>query len=173
MKLKKFYFKKIKSTNDIALTFLRKGVDSGAILTDFQTNGRGQRGKKWISCKGNLFMSVFFEVCDRISLQKLTKLNCTIVRNCLQKFTTFQIVVKKPNDIYIKKQKICGILQEIFFKNKKKYMVVGIGINLNKSPKIENYSTNFINFFTKKNVKRLQLFRILCNSYEKKINQFN
>ena len=78
-----------------------------------------------------------------------------------------------PNDIYIKKQKICGILQEILFRNKKKYMVVGIGINLNKSPKIENYSTNFINFFTKKNVKRLQLFRILCNSYEKKINQFN
>ena len=173
MKLKKFYFKKIKSTNDIALTFLRKGVDKGAILADFQTNGRGQRGKNWISYKGNLFMSVFFEIRDRISLQKITKLNCTIVRDCLQKFTSFQIVVKKPNDIYIKKQKICGILQEILFKNKKKYMVVGIGINLNKSPKIENYSTNFINFFTKKNVKRLQLFRILCNSYEKKINQFN
>ena len=173
MKLKKFYFKKIKSTNDIALTFLRKGVDKGAILTDFQTNGRGQRGKKWISCKGNLFMSVFFEIRDRSSLQKITKLNCTIVRDCLQKFTSFQIVIKKPNDIYIKKQKICGILQEILFKKKKKYMVVGIGINLNKSPKIENYSTNFINFFTKKNVKRLQLFRILCNSYEKKINQFN
>ena len=118
-------------------------------------------------------MSVFFEVCDSISLQKLTKLNCTIVRDCLQKFTSFKIVIKKPNDIYIKKQKICGILQEILFRNKKKYMVVGIGINLNKSPKIENYSTNFINFFTKKNVKRLQLFRILCNSYEKKINQFN
>ena len=49
MKLKKFYFKKIKSTNDIALTFLRKGIDRGAILTDFQTNGRGQRGKKLIS----------------------------------------------------------------------------------------------------------------------------
>ena len=172
MKLKKFYFKKIKSTNNIALTFLRKGVDKGAILADFQTKGRGQRGKNWISYKGNLFMSVFFEVCDRISLQKLTKLNCDIVRDCLQKFTSFQIVIKKPNDIYIKKQKICGILQEILFKNKKKYMVVGIGINLNKSPKIENYSTNFINFFTKKNVTKLQIFKLLCKSYEKKIYQF-
>ena len=101
MKLKKFYFKKIKSTNNIALMFLRKGVDKGAILADFQTKGRGQRGKNWISYKGNLFMSVFFEVRDRISLQKLTKLNCTIVRDCLQKFTSFKIVIKKPNDIYI------------------------------------------------------------------------
>ena len=173
MKLKKFYFKKIKSTNDMALKFLRKGVFKGAILADFQTKGRGQRGKNWISYKGNLFMSVFFEAQKKISLKKITRLNCSIVRDCLQKFTSFQIVIKKPNDIYIKKQKICGILQEILFKNKKKYMIVGIGINLNKSPKIENYSTNFINFFTKKNVKRLQLFRILCNSYEKKINQFN
>jgi len=173
MKLKKFYFKKIKSTNDMALKFLRKGVFKGAILADFQTKGRGQRGKNWISYKGNLFMSVFFEAQKKISLKKITRLNCSIVRDCLQKFTSFQIVIKKPNDIYIKKQKICGILQEILFVNKKKFMVVGIGVNLNKSPKIENYSTNFINFFTKKNVKRLQLFRILCNSYEKKINQFN
>ena len=52
-------------------------------------------------------------------------------------------------------------------------MVVGIGVNLNKSPKIENYSTNFINFFTIKKISRLELFRILCNSYEKKLNQFN
>ena len=51
MKLKKFYFKKIKSTNDIALTFLRKGVNKGAILADFQTKGRGQRVKNWISYK--------------------------------------------------------------------------------------------------------------------------
>ena len=173
MKLKKFYYKKIKSTNDISLKYLKKGIEEGVILADFQTKGKGQRGKKWISFKGNLFMSVFFEVKNRISLEKISQLNCYIVRDCLQKFTSFKIVIKKPNDIYIKRQKICGILQETLFKKKKKFIVVGIGINLNKSPKIKNYSTNFINFFTKKNVKRLQLFRLLCNSYEKKINQFN
>ena len=173
MKLKKFYYKKIKSTNDIALKYLKKGIEKGAILADFQTKGKGQRGKKWISFKGNLFMSVFFEVKNKISLEKITRLNCYIVRDCLKKFTSFKIVIKKPNDIYINRQKICGILQEILFKKKKKFIVVGIGINLNESPKIKNYSTNFINFFTKKNVKRLQLFRLLCNSYEKKINQFN
>ena len=52
MKLKKFYYKKIKSTNDIALVYLKKGIEKGAILADFQTKGKGQRGKKWISFKG-------------------------------------------------------------------------------------------------------------------------
>ena len=117
-------------------------------------------------------MSVFFEIKNKISLKKITKINCYIVRDSLQKLTDFKILIKKPNDLLIKKQKICGILQETIFKKEKKFLVVGIGLNLNKSPNIKNYQTNFINFFTKKNVTRLQVFKLLCNSYEKKINQF-
>ena len=90
----------------------------------------------------------------------------------MQKLLVFKIAIKKPNDLLIKRQKICGILQEIVFKKEKKFLVVGIGLNLNKSPKIKNYQTNFINFFTKKNVTKLQIFKLLCNSYEKKIYQF-
>ena len=56
MKLKKFYFKKIESTNNIALTFLRKGVDKGAILADFQTKGRGPFTKKCVwRCRRHIF----------------------------------------------------------------------------------------------------------------------
>ena len=93
-----------------------------------------------------------------------------MVRDCLQKLINFKISIKRPNDLLIKKQKICGILQETIFKKHKKFLVVGIGINIDKSPKIKNYQTNFINFFTKKNVTRLRIFKLLCNSYEKKIN---
>ena len=172
MKLKKFFFKKIKSTNDKALMLISKGDKKGIILAEFQTKGKGQRGNKWISCKGNLFMSVFFGIQNKISLNKITKINNSIVQNCLQNFTDYKVFIKKPNDILIKKQKICGILQETVFKNKKKFLVVGIGININKRPKIKKYPTNFLNFFTKKNVTKLQIFNLLCNSYEKKINKF-
>ena len=172
MKLKKFFFKKIKSTNDKALTHISKGVDKGIILAEFQTKGKGQRGNKWISFKGNLFMSVFFEIGNEISLIKITKINCLIVQKCLQKFTDYKVVIKKPNDILIKQQKISGILLETVFEKKKKFLVVGIGININKKPKIKKYPTNFINSFTKKNVTKLQIFNLLCKSYEKKISQF-
>ncbi len=173
MKFKKFHYKRIKNTNEVALKHIVKGIEKGVVLADMQIKGKGQRGKNWISYKGNLFMSVFFQITKKLSLKKITKLNCMTVRDCLQKFTYYKIKIKKPNDIIINGQKICGILQEIVFKQKKKFLVIGIGININKSPKIEKYPTNFINFFTKKNVKRLELFALLSNIYEKKINKFN
>ena len=173
MKFKKFKFKKVKSTNNTAIRIIKETKHNlGMIIAETQVNGRGQYGKKWISLKGNLFMSVFFEIKKKINLKKITKTNCYIVRDCLQKLTDFKILIKNPNDLLIKKQKICGILQETIFKNEKKFLVVGIGLNLNKSPKIKNYQTNFINYFTKKNVTRFQIFKLLCNSYEKKITIF-
>ena len=55
MVLKKFKYKKVPSTNDIAIQKIRQGYKSGVIISDKQTNGRGQHGKKWVSTKGNLF----------------------------------------------------------------------------------------------------------------------
>ncbi len=81
MRLKKFYYKKIKSTNDKALMHIKKGFEKGVVLAEFQTKGKGQRGNKWISFSGNLFMSVFFVIGDQISLNKITKINCLIVQN--------------------------------------------------------------------------------------------
>ena len=173
MKLKKFYYKKLNSTNDTSLKKIAKGIERGIVITDFQTKGKGQRGKNWISFKGNLFISIFFQIKKKLSLKKITEINTSIVKNCLQKFIDYKVKIKLPNDILINNQKICGILQETVFKRNKKFLVVGIGININKSPKIENYPTNFVNFFAKKNVRRLDLIKEISNIYEKKIIKFN
>ena len=111
MKFKKFYYKKIKSTNDKALKHISKGYEKGIVLTDTQTKGKGQRGKNWISLKGNLFMTVFFEIKSKINLKKITKINCYIVRDCLQKLTDFKILIKKPNDLLINKKVISKIFK--------------------------------------------------------------
>ena len=153
MKLKKFYHKKLNSTNNTALKHISKGMERGIIITEIQTKGKGQMGKNWISLKGNLFISVFFQIKKKLSLKKMIKINTSIIKKCLEKFTNCKIKIKLPNDILIDNQKICGILQETVFKRNKKFLVVGIGININKSPKIKDYPTNFINFFTKKKLK--------------------
>ena len=173
MKLKKFYHKKVNSTNNTALNHISKGIEQGIIITDIQTKGKGQMGKNWISFKGNLFISVFFQIKKKLRLNKMIKTNNAIIKKCLQKFTNYKIKIKLPNDMLINNQKICGILQETVFKGHKKFLVVGIGINIDKSPKIENYPTNFINFFTKKKVKKLDLIKEISNTYEKKIIKFN
>ncbi len=143
MKLRIFKFKKVKSTNDTAIRIIKKSnVSFGMIFSEDQNNGRGQYGKKWISYRGNLFVSLFFKI-DKlnISFKKLTMLNCLLVKKIISKYYKKKIVFKKPNDLLINKKKICGILQETLIKFDKKYLILGIGINLVKSPYIKDYPT--------------------------------
>ena len=52
MKFKVFRFKKVKSTNNTAIRIIKKNdCDFGMILSNMQTRGRGQYGRKWISYK--------------------------------------------------------------------------------------------------------------------------
>ena len=63
MKLKKFKFKKVKSTNNTAIRIIKEtNYNLGMVVAETQLNGRGQYGRKWISSKGNLFVSFFNEL---------------------------------------------------------------------------------------------------------------
>ena len=63
MKLKSLKFKSVKSTNDIAHTLIKKkNIRPTIILSERQSKGRGTMGKKWVSKKGNLYMTIYFEI---------------------------------------------------------------------------------------------------------------
>ena len=48
--------------------------------------GKGQYGKKWISYKGNLFVSFFHELEGiNLTISNLTKINCLLVKKILVK----------------------------------------------------------------------------------------
>ena len=153
MKLKKFNFKIVNSTNDLATRIIKNSNNrEGIVIAEKQKKGRGQYGKKWMSYKGNLFVSIFFPI-DKISisLKELTKVNCILVGKLLSVFYKSKITIKDPNDLFINDMKISGILQETLSKSGKAFMVVGIGINLIKSPNIKNYPTT--NLFDLTNIK--------------------
>ena len=143
MKLKIFKFKKVKSTNNTAIRIIKNSnFNFGIVFSEAQNNGRGQYGKKWVSYKGNLFVSLFFKIEKlNISFKKLTTLNCLLVKKLISKYYKKKIVFKRPNDLLINKKKICGILQETLIKSDQKFLILGIGINLVKSPYIKNYPT--------------------------------
>ena len=143
MKLKIFKFKKVKSTNNTAIRIIKNSnFNFGIVFSEAQNNGRGQYGKKWVSYKGNLFVSLFFKIEKlNISFKKLTTLNCLLVKKIISKYYKKKIVFKRPNDLLINKKKICGILQETLIKSDQKFLILGIGINLVKSPYIKNYPT--------------------------------
>jgi len=143
MKLKKFNFKIVNSTNDLAIQIIKNTNNkSGIVIAEKQKKGRGQYGKKWTSFKGNLFVSIFFQVNKiQLTLKDLTKINCFLVKKLLLNFYKGKIIIKNPNDLLINNMKISGILQETLSKSGETFMIVGIGINLIKSPTIKNYFT--------------------------------
>ena len=142
MKFKIFRFKKVGSTNNSAARIIKNSnINYGMIIANEQKNGRGQYGKKWISYNGNLFVSFFYRLDYlTVSLKQITKINCLLVKKLLLIYYKKKIIFKKPNDLLINKKKICGILQEKIENSKKQYFVVGIGLNLIKSPNIHNLS---------------------------------
>ena len=151
MKLKKFKFKTVNSTNDIAIRLIRNTNNKfGIIVADKQKKGRGQHGKKWISNEGNLFVSIFFSL-EKInmSLQQLTKINCFLIKKILSRHYKKKISIKSPNDLLVNKKKICGILQETLKKANTTYFIIGVDINLIKSPNIKNYPTTNLLELTK------------------------
>ena len=169
MKIKKYKYKLVTSTNDIAIKLIKnKNINAGFVLANKQKKGRGQRGRKWISYKGNLFVSIFYRIEKmNLSLTKLTIINAKLVIKMISNYYKKSIKIKMPNDILINKKKICGILQETIQKNKKRYLIVGIGLNLIKSPKIKDYPTTNLYELTKRKISVNRISKELIFIYEK------
>lgn len=107
------------------------------VLTQNQTNGKGQMGSKWESQAGkNLTMSVLIKD-SLLSIGEIFSLNCLIsiaVLEVLKTKGSLDLSVKWPNDIMSGNYKIGGILIENNIKSDGEIQsVVGIGINVNQT----------------------------------------
>ena len=129
MKIKIKNYKKVKSTNDVAMKLIKRNIlEPTLITTEKQTNGRGRIGKKWISLKGNLFITLFFEFDQKkINFKQFAVLNAFLLKKVISKIILKKIKIKWPNDLLFNKLKFCGILQEVIKFNNFDYLIVGIG----------------------------------------------
>ena len=143
MKLKSLKFKSVKSTNDIAHKLIKKKkIRPTIIVSEKQTKGRGTMGKKWISKKGNLFLTIFFDISKKkLDFKKFAVLNAYLLKSILVKKFSNKIKIKWPNDLLFEGKKICGILQETVINAEKKFLIIGIGINTNLNPKSSTFSS--------------------------------
>ena len=173
MKFKIFKFKTVISTNESAIKIIKNSnINYGMVVADKQKSGRGQYGKKWVSYNGNLFISFFYRFDDlAVSLKQITKINCLLVKKLLSFYYKRKIIFKKPNDLLINKKKICGILQEKISKLNKKYLIVGIGINLMKSPYIKNYPTTSLYELLNQKVSKNKIENQLKKIFELKLTK--
>ena len=135
---KRINLEEVDSTNSYMkqLIFVNDNTIEGlVVVAKNQFEGRGQQKNIWESEKGkNLIFSIFLkpniEVGNQFLLSKLVSLG--IVDFLLDKELD-NVKIKWPNDIYIKDEKLSGILIENSIKGNKIYnSIVGIGLNVNQ-----------------------------------------
>jgi BirA family biotin operon repressor/biotin-[acetyl-CoA-carboxylase] ligase len=130
------FFDKIESTQDCALSMAQNDSPSGTvIIAEKQSAGRGRMGKKWISPKGGLWMSIILQ--PRFASRKISLIQfigVLAVRDSILEMTGIVCTHKWPNDVLIRGKKVCGILVDANFEGDKAgTVVVGIGLNANFS----------------------------------------
>ncbi|MDQ1237423.1 MAG: biotin--[acetyl-CoA-carboxylase] ligase [Wigglesworthia glossinidia] len=165
----------INSTNQYLVKNISKLKSGDACIAEYQTHGKGKRGKKWLASFGkNICLSVYWSMHKPlINFSELSIKIGKIITKTLINFGMSKIRIKFPNDILIKDKKIAGILIETC-SNKKIDIIIGIGININ----MNDYYSKLINIkwtdFDRCNMKidrSLLIVKIISslNSYLKKI----
>ena len=137
------WYDTIDSTNSEALRRLPE-LPSGTVLAAReQTAGRGQRGNTWFTEPGkNLTFSIVLKPSGLAAGEAhlLNYLASVTVAEFLEGYGV-SCCIKWPNDIYVGRKKICGILVENSLSGGRvAASVIGIGININQKefPQLAN-----------------------------------
>ena len=130
-------FQSLDSTNRMALEGGQKKASHGQVFfAEKQTQGRGRRGRHWVSPEGRgLYFSLILK--PDLELQEISKITLTAavaVAKTLRKMTRVPAMIRWPNDILVGSRKLCGILTEVSAEQDQiSYAVLGIGVNVNGS----------------------------------------
>ncbi len=123
------------STNDDAKQAAKEGAPHGATwVAESQDSGRGRQGRAWISPPGeNLLFSVLLRVqCPAARLPQLAICaGLSVVETAQALLPAVRVGLKWPNDVWVGRKKLAGILVESSFaRGQAQSVVIGIGMNV-------------------------------------------
>jgi len=173
-----YYFDSIDSTQNQALKMADDPANNGTvIIAAKQTGGKGRSGRKWISPKGGIWLSIILQPKFDISITTLFPIASALaLSNALEKTLKISPELKWPNDLTIKGKKIAGMLVDVSLEsNRIENMVLGVGINFDvdtkQIEKVLNDSPNFYGVASlseqKKKTKPIQLVQTFLIELEK------
>jgi BirA family biotin operon repressor/biotin-[acetyl-CoA-carboxylase] ligase len=173
-----YYFDSIDSTQNQALKMADEPANNGTvIIAAKQTGGKGRSGRKWISPKGGIWLSIILQPKFDISITTLFPIASALaLSNALEKTLKISPELKWPNDLTIKGKKIAGMLVDVSLEsNRIENLVLGVGINFDVDVKqIEKTLKGSPNFYgiaslceQKNKVKPIQLVQTFFMELEK------
>ena len=146
-----YYFDSLESTQNQALKMADKPTNNGSvIIAEKQTGGKGRSGRKWISPKGGIWLSLILYPKFDISITTLFPIASSLaLSKSIEQVFKISPELKWPNDLTIKGKKIAGMLVDVSLEsNKIEKLVLGVGINFDVDVKsIEKKLKNTSNFY--------------------------
>lgn len=135
------YFEHTPSTNSVGKQICSEGdpakVHGTVIIAEEQTGGVGRMGRAWISPAGGIWITILLKPkvpIDHVFM--ITMAGAVAVARAIRKEFELGALIKWPNDIYIGKKKIGGLLLEISAEaDTVHYCLLGIGIDVNNPVK--------------------------------------
>ncbi len=128
-----FYFDEIDSTNAFMFKHADELQSGDFCVAEYQSAGKGRRGRTWVSPYGShLYTSLFW----RLSQGMNQAMGLSLVIACslakvLESFQVQGVGLKWPNDIYLDKRKLAGVLIEMSGQaDSDCNLIIGIGLNL-------------------------------------------
>lgn len=105
-----------------------------ALYTNYQSQGRGMGSNRWFSDDGkNILVSFHFTPDIPAAEQFLFNQYFALVTAAFLERYVSNVEIKWPNDIYVRKQKIAGILIEHTIRGSRIcHTIAGIGLNVNQ-----------------------------------------
>jgi BirA family transcriptional regulator, biotin operon repressor / biotin---[acetyl-CoA-carboxylase] ligase len=121
------------STNERARELAGGGAPHGTLVTaDEQTAGRGRQGREWVAAPREALLT---SIVLRHAPASLPLAAAVAVCDALP----VDAAIKWPNDIWVDRQKVAGILVEA--RPQQGWAVVGIGVNVHSAPPIEHVTS--------------------------------
>lgn len=118
------------STNTFSKNRITAGCLHGTVIWALeQTAGKGRRGRRWFADHSSLTFSVLWKFPNYKSLGLLPLTVGLGVTKALGEITK-EVKVKWPNDLWVGKRKLGGILVESVKYKKELWAIVGVGLNV-------------------------------------------
>lgn len=131
-----YFYETVDSTQFEAKKLVNEeAIEGTVVISDEQQIGKGRLNRLWDSQKGQgIWMSLIVK--PDIPLAKapqFTFIASLAIVSAIEKITKLTPQIKWPNDIYIGKRKVCGVLTEMQAEaDRIQALILGIGINVNQ-----------------------------------------
>ncbi len=173
-----YYFDSIDSTQNQALKMAQDAAKDGTVIVAAkQTGGKGRDGRKWVSPKGGIWISIILHPKFDISIITLFPIASSLALSlAIEKTFSIKPELKWPNDLTIKGKKVAGMLVDASLEsNRIENLVLGVGINFDVNARqIEKSLNGTPNFYgvsslsdQKQNIKPVQLVQTFLLELEK------